>query len=401
MGALEGVRVIDMTWSIAGPYCGQVLADLGADVLRVEHPGRALSERLNLSPPGWDGDTFSPYFVANNRNKRSVTLNLKSEHGREVLADLVRVSDVVIENFSHAAREALVDEKWAWSINPGIVWGSLTYLGRTGPGATEDGLDILAQARSGIVDITGHPDGPPTKTGYSSTDYTAGSHLAVGVLAALFQRERTGEGQLVDISMLEAAVACLDGLPLWHSIAGRTPERVGNEHPANLPGYRICECVDGFIAVAGTGPALDRFVDRVLGRSDLVPVPMPWEDGYAEARDEVRKVFAAWIAGQTRASALAAVADVGMMCAPVNTLSEIWSDPQLRARDAFVEYDYGTLGTIETIASPLRLSASPVELRHVPPDAGAHNDEVLRDLLGYDETRIAELNGNGALWDWE
>jgi crotonobetainyl-CoA:carnitine CoA-transferase CaiB-like acyl-CoA transferase len=401
MTALEGVRIIDLTWSIAGPYCGQVLGDLGADVIRVEHPGRSLSERLNLSPPAWDGEKFSPYFIANNRNKRSLSLNLKSEDGRSVLADLVRVSDIVIENFGYDARESLVDETWAWEINPMIIWGSLTMLGRTGPEATKDGLDILVQARSGIADITGHPDGPPTKVGHSVCDYTAGSHLVIGLLAALVQRERIGRGQLVDISMLEPSVACLDGLPLWSSIAGLTPERVGNNHPAQIPGYKILPASDGHIAAIGVGPPFDVFVAEGLERPDLSPLPMPWEDGYQDVADEVAALFAEWVAVRTRAEAKQALDAVGIMNEPVKNLSEIWSDSQLEARGAFVDYEYPSLGQIRAIASPMHLSESPREVRHVPPGAGEHNEEILRDLLGYDDATVTRLHENGSLWDWE
>ena len=400
MGALGGVRVLDLTWSIAGPYCGQVLGDLGADVLRVEHPGRSLSERVNLNPPGWTGEPFAPYFIATNRNKRSLSLNLKSQEGLDVLADLVRVSDIVIENLGHDAREKLVDETWAWSINPRIIWGSLTMLGRTGPEATKQGLDLMIQARSGVADITGHPDGPPTKTGHSSSDYTAGTHLAIGLLAALFQRERTGKGQLVDISMLEPAVANLDGLPLWYSIAGQTPVRVGNSHPARMPGYRILEAADGYLAVAGNSGSFDAFIAGALNRPDLSPLPTAVDEGYRVIADEVAELFAAWVAVRPRDQAAAELTAQGIMNEPVRTLAEIWSDPQLEARGAFVEYDYRGFGKIRTIGSPLHLSESPFELRHVPPELGEHNDEILRDLLGYDDESIAALYACGALLGW-
>jgi crotonobetainyl-CoA:carnitine CoA-transferase CaiB-like acyl-CoA transferase len=400
MAALDGVRVLDLTWSIAGPYCGQVLGDLGADVIRVDHPGRGMSERLNLSPPGWEGEKFSPYFISTNRNKRSVTVNLTSDEGRQVFADLVKVSDIVVENFGHDAREKLVDENWAWEINPRIIWGSLSMLGRTGPEADRDGLDILVQARSGIVDITGHPEHQAAKVGNSVTDYGAGTHLVIGLLAALYQRDRIGKGQLVDISMLEPAVACLDGLPLWHSIAGETPQRVGNEHPTRLPGYKILECTDGLIAVAGIGPAFDRFVAEALERPDLAPIPLMHEDAYRQIADQVSTLFLAWAAKRTRSQAQQDLTAAGINNEPVRTIPEIWSDPQLEARGAFMDYEYPGLGEIRTIASPFHLSESPVEVRHVPPSTGEHNDEILSDLLGYDDDKIATLNANGALWDW-
>jgi crotonobetainyl-CoA:carnitine CoA-transferase CaiB-like acyl-CoA transferase len=398
--ALSGVRVLDMTTAIAGPYCGQVLADLGADVIKVEHPGRALNERVNLCPPDWEGPPFSPFWLSANRNKRSVTLNLKRAEGKEVLADLVRVSDVVLENFGADARPHLADERWAWSVNPRVVWASLSFCGRTGPDSELDGYDLLAQARSGILSITGQPDAPPTKAGNSLADYLAGTHLAIAVLAALRQRDATGRGELVDISLLESAVACLDGYPMWYSIAGVVPPRVGNAHPTGHFGYAMYECTDGYIVTSVSVSRVGKVVEHVLQLTELLPLPEPEDPTFRVQMTAVVRALAEWAAERTVEEACAVLTRAAVPNAPVHDLAELWDDEQLIARGMFLEYEYGDLGTIRTIGSPFHLSDSPREVRRLPPGAGQHNEDVLINLLGYDETRVAELTEGGVLWDW-
>jgi CoA:oxalate CoA-transferase len=401
MKALEGIRVLDLSAAIAAPYCAQVLADLGADVIKVEHPGRAFSERTALSPAGWDGPAFAPFFMACNRNKRSLTLNLKHSVGRKVLADLVRRSDVVIENFGADAREDLVDEHWAWEVNPRVVWASMSFCGRTGPESNLDGLDLIAQARSGLMSITGMPEGPPTKAGSSVTDYLAGAHLAIGVLAALRQREMTGIGQLVDTSLLENAVACLDGLPLWHTVADITPTRVGNRHPSGHLGYATYECTDGFIATSVHERRLGDLIPRVLRRPELLPVPDPEEPSFRPHMTRVVAAFAEWASERTVDEVCDALTEIQMPVAPVRNLAEIWDDEQLEARGMFVEYEYANLGKFKAIGNPIHLSGSPSSVLRSPPEVGEHNEQVLRDVLGYDEHALADLVERGVLWDWD
>jgi crotonobetainyl-CoA:carnitine CoA-transferase CaiB-like acyl-CoA transferase len=398
VAALDGIRVLDLTRSIAGPYAGQVLGDLGADVIKVEHPLRALSERAALSPPGPPERQFSPFWVSCNRNKRSLTVDLKAPLGKEVLADLVRVSDVVIENFGHDARDHLgVHETWAWEINPAIVWASLSMYGRTGPDAPYDGLDYAALARGGLLSLTGEPDGTPMKPANSAADYLAGMHLVTGVLAALHQRHATGTGQLVDISLLEPVVACLDGFPLWHSIAGQLPPRTGNSHPGGMPGYGLFPCTDGRIVVAATSGRVKTLVDDLLGTPELFPLPKRSDPGYAAHLRKVNDLLTAWTSERTVDEAHRALRAVRIPSEPIRDMEAIWSDAQLEARGMYLEYELGGLGTIRTIGSPLHLSASPVEVRHVPPGPGAHNQEILTEVCGYDDDRVFELVAAGVL----
>ncbi|MBW8824875.1 MAG: CoA transferase [Acidobacteria bacterium] len=399
MAALDGIRVLDLSRSIAGPYAGQMLGDLGADVIKVEHPLRALSERVALSPPGPPARQFSPFWLSNNRNKRSLTMDLKTPDGMAVLADLIEVSDVVIESFGHDAREHLgLNEGWAWSLNPRIIWASLSMYGRSGPEAAFDGLDYAALARGGLLSLTGEPEGPPMKPGNSAADYLAGLHLTVGVVAALHQRTVIGKGQLVDISLLEPVVACLDGFPLWHSVAGAMPPRSGNAHPAGMPGYGLFPCRDGQIVIAATADRAGTLIADVLGEPDLFPLPGRDDPGRPAHLATVTEKIVAWTRGRTVAEAHSALRAARIPSEPVRDMETIWSDEQLDARGMFLEYEYRGFGQIKTMGSPLHLSESPVEVRHTPPEPGEHNNEILTELCGYDEQRVIELIETGVLW---
>jgi crotonobetainyl-CoA:carnitine CoA-transferase CaiB-like acyl-CoA transferase len=400
MAALDGVRVIDLSQMIGAPYCTQLLADLGADVIKVEEPTTALFTRVALSPPGADEQhRFSAYWVATNRNKRSLTLDLRRPDARAVLAELVATADVVVENFgAHARRSLGIDAAWGHEIRTDLIWASLTGYGRTGPDAERDGWDLVAQARGGLLDMTGEPDGPPIKSGNSSSDYLGGLHLAVGILAALHQRAATGEGQVIDVSLLEPVVACFDGFPLWRSIAGVTPQRSGNFHPAGLPGYSVFPARDGHLVIGAVGASFTRLL-TFLGRADLA-------DGLAPAGEEARRawfdevvaIISTWTAAHTRDELMCELDGLEVPNGAVRSVAEVWDDPQLQARGAFVEHEETWLGPIRTVGSPIHLSGSPMEVRYAPPAAGEHNEQILRDELGYDDDGIARLVAAGVLW---
>ena len=400
MFALDGLRVLDMSTAIAGPYCAQILADLGADVIKVEHPGRSFIERLSLCPPEWHGPPFSPFWLSSNRNKRSVTLNLKRQEGKEVLADLAKVSDVVVENFGADTRPQLVDESWGWEINPRLVWASMSFCGRTGPDSNLDGYDLLAQARSGLLSITGYPDERPVKAGNSSADYLAGSHLAVGILAALVQRAITGKGQLVDTSLVESALACTDGFPMWYSVAGIVPQRAGNYHLSGNVGYASLECTDGELAITANANRLTYLVEHVLEMPELLPVPLPDDPDFRPKMKKLGRAMEDWSRSRSVEEMSTMLTQAGVPHSRVQTLAEIWDDPQLQARDMFVDLEFGDIGRVRTIGSPLHLSDSPVEVRRNPPAAGQDNEEVLTGLLGYDAEHFANLVEAGAIWEW-
>lgn len=398
--ALDGIRIVDLSQMIGAPYCTQMLADLGADVIKVEEPTSALLTRVALSPPGTaENRRFSGYWLASNRNKRSLTLNLKVSEARQVLADLIRLSDVVVENYGSRARSTLgITADWGRSIRPDLIWASLTGYGRSGPEADRDGWDLVAQARGGLMDMTGDPEGPPMKTGNSSADYLAGLHLAVGILAALHQRATTGLGQEVDVSLLEPVVACLDGLPMWHSIGGVTPTRQGNFHPGLLPGYSVFPTTDGHIVIGAAGPSFTRLMGAI-GRPDLGS-GLPPSDALERTGwfEHIVEIISTWTSTRTKEGVKKELDAHDVPNEPVRDLAEVWSDPQLQARGAFIEYEYPPLGRVRTVGSPIHLSESPVTVRHVPPSAGEHNVEILRSVLGYEDGHIDDLMAQGAIW---
>ena len=371
MAALDGVRVIDLSQMIGAPYCTQLLADLGADVVKVEEPTTALFTRVALSPPGADdAHRFSAYWVATNRNKRSLTLDLRHPEAKSVLADLVAGADVVVENFgAHARRRLGIDADWGRSVRGDVIWASLTGYGRTGPEAERDGWDLVAQARGGLLDMTGEPDGPPIKSGNSSSDYLGGLHLAVGILAALHQRAATGEGQVIDVSLLEPVVACFDGFPLWHSIAGVTPKRMGNFHPAGLPGYSVFPARDGHLVIGAVGASFTRLLE-FLGRADLAEGLAPaGDDARRRWFDEVVAIISTWTAARTRDELADELDALDVPNEPVRTLAEIWDDEQLRARGAFVDHEQSWLGPIRTVGNPVHMSASPSSAAKQAPES--------------------------------
>jgi formyl-CoA transferase len=394
--ALDGIRVVDLSQMIGAPYCSQLLADMGADVIKVESPVAAPGARTGLGPTvtAVDGSPFAPsaFWFACNRNKRSVLLDLKRPEAMEVLAGLVARADVVLENYSETTRHALgLDEAWGHAIRPDLIWASLTGLGRDGPDRARDGWDFLAQARGGFLSITGDPQGPPMKSGNSLADYLAGLHLAVGILGALRHRERTGEGQRVDLALLDSIVACTDGFPLWSSIAGQVPQRSGNFHPMRLPGYSLYECKDGFIALGAVGPSMTRLLER-MGRSDLDLDPAESDVALRRERgDATVAAISVWLCERTRDEAREELDASRVPNEPVRDNAEIWDDPQLRARGMFVDYDYEPLGRFAAIGSPIHLSSTPVAYRRSPPLPGEHTREVLTELLGYDAARLRAL----------
>ncbi len=398
MRVLEDIRIIDLSQMIAAPYCTQVLGDLGADVIKVEQPD---FKRDGFSPAfERDGKrvTVSGVFLGQNRNKRSVELNLKAPGARAVLVDLLLHADVVVENCSLHTRTALgIDEEWGWSIKRDLIWASLTSLGRTGPEAHRNGLDYNAQARSGWMSITGDPDGPPMKAGNSLSDYYAGLHLGIGILAALRHRERTGEGQLVDVSLLESVVPVLDGFPFWTSAGGPAPRRSGHLHPLQIPSYSMFRCRDGEVVIGAFRLSLERLLCDVIRRPDLLEAPDITDlDAYRPYSKRVSEVIQEWVGERTREEVMSTFESHRVPVEAVRDIAEIWSDPQLAARGMFWEYDYEPLGKIKAIGSPIHLSRTPPDYRLPPPLCGQHTSEVLEGLLGYDEERIAQLAMDGA-----
>ena len=403
-GPLDGLVVFDLTRVLAGPHCTQILGDLGADVIKIERAGGGDDTR-NFAPPylpdaAGSDSTESAYFAGTNRNKRSVTLNLACAEGQELARRLIARSDILAENFKTGtlARYGLDYESLRDDF-PDLIYCSVTGFGQTGPYADRPAYDALIQAMGGVMSLTGEPDGEPMKVGVSIADLMAGMYAAVAILAAVRHRAETGGGQYLDISMLDAHVAWLANQGMNYLATGHNPERLGNQHPNIVP-YQVMPSADGYFVLSVANDAtFERFCD-VAGCEELKQDPR-----FATAVERVRNREAvtetlnaitrlhpnSWWIEKLEA------AKVG--CGPINKLDEVFSHPQVAARGMVIEMDHpATPGKpAKLIASPLRLSRSPVSYRRPPPMLGEHTEEVLAEYLGLRGEQIAGLRARGVV----
>jgi formyl-CoA transferase len=394
--ALDGIRVLDLSRVLAGPYCSMVLGDLGADVIKVERPG-AGDDTRRWAPPETGGE--AAYYLCLNRNKRGVTVNLKSEGGRRIIRDLARRSDVLIENYKTGTLARLgLGYAELKAENPGLIYCSITGFGQTGPYRERAGYDFMIQAMGGIMSVTGEPDGPPMKVGVPIVDVTAGLYAATAILSALRHRDRTGEGQQVDMALLDAMVSWLVNLGSNYLVSGDVPERVGNASPNIVP-YQAFEAADGaYIALAVGNDGQWRRFCEIAGLDGFADDPR-----YATnpARVQSRAVLvphiAAAIRRRTAQDWLQALEVAKIPCGPVNTLDQVFADPQIQARNMAARVPHPTAGTVPLVGSPMKLSETPTTIRRHPPLLGEHTEEVLRDLLGMNDREIAALRESGAV----
>ena len=403
VGALSGITVLDLTRVLAGPYCTQMLGDLGADVIKIERPG-AGDDTRRFAPPfmaGPDGEdsSESAYFMSANRNKRSVEVDLTSETGQALVRELAMKADVIVENFKtgNLAKYGLGYDDLK-DANPKLVYCSITGFGQTGPYAARPGYDFLIQGMGGIMSITGEADGEPQKVGVPIADIMSGMFAAVAINAALRHAAVTGQGQYIDIGMLDTQVAWLvnQGMNFLHS--GQA-ERLGNAHPNIVP-YQVFETADGHIAVAVGNDNQFRTFAGILGEPELADQPLfATNDSRVRNRDEVVAHLQAIMKTQSSKHWLTELEANKIGCGPINTLDQVFEDPHVKAREMVVNVPHPLAGPdgAQLIASPLKLSGTPVAYRHHPPLLGQHTDEVLRDVLGYDDDRIATLRDDGAI----
>ncbi len=403
-GALDGVRIFDLTRILAGPTCTQILGDLGADVIKVERPG-AGDDTRKWGPPyvtGADGRETgeSAYFLSANRNKRSVAIDISKPDGQALARRLIGECDILVENFKTGdlARYGLSydDLKDAF---PGLIYCSITGFGQTGPYAAWAGYDYLAQAMGGIMSLTGEPEGQPMKVGVGIADLMCGMYAATAMLAALRHRDRTGEGQQIDVALLDTQVAWLVYEAENYLISGVTPPRRGNGHPNIVP-YQVFPTSDGhmvlacgndrqfcdFCAEAGAGhlagdPRFATNSARLRNREELIPLVA------AEMR---KRSMAEWLDGLRARQ---------VPCSPVNKVDQVFEDAQIKARGMQIEMPYplAATGNVPLVASPVKMSATPPEYRHAPPTLGQHTEEVLDELLGMGEGDVAKLRDDGIL----
>ncbi len=404
--ALAHVRVLDLSRVLAGPWCSQNLADLGADVIKIERPGAGDDTRAWGPPyaPDAEGKPTSEaaYYLSANRGKRSVTVDIASSEGQALLRELVVHCDVVLENFKvgHLARYGL-DYASLKAIKPDLVYCSITGFGQDGPYAHRAGYDFLVQGMGGLMSITGErdglPGGGPQKAGVALTDIMTGMYATVAVLAALTHRDRSGEGQYIDMSLLDTQVAMLANVGSNYLNSGRRPQRWGNAH-ANIVPYQTFACSDGHIIVAtGNDGQYRKFVEAG-GYPELAQ-----DERFAtnplrvKHRDELVPLLDAMVAQKTRAEWIALLEAAGVPCGPINNLDEVFADPQVRARGMAIELDHPLAGSVKLVRNPMKLSGTPATSDAAPPVLGQHTDEVLAGLLGKRSEEIAALRAQGIL----
>jgi len=394
-GPLEGIRVVDLTRILAGPYCTMMLGDMGAEVIKIEHP-KGGDDTRGWGPPFLNG--VSTYFISINRNKKSLTLNLKDERGKELLRDLIRKGDVVVENFRPGALDKL---GFSWEeihrINPAVIFASLSGFGQTGPRRSEPGFDVVIQGEGGIMSITGEPDGPPSKFGASIADITAGMLAAQGVLLSLYHREKTGVGQMVDVGMLDGQVALLTYHANNYFGTGKLPPRRGNKHPSITP-YEMYACKDGYFNLGVGNDSLWRRFCDAMGLGDIKEDPkFAINKDRVDNRLELQEILDAFFAEKTVGETLDTLRGAGIPCGPINNLAQVLSEPQILAREMVVDVDVPVAGPTKVTGVPIKLSKTPGAVRTPPPTLGQHTDEVLESVLGMDEAQRNTLREDGVV----
>jgi formyl-CoA transferase len=388
-GALDGLRVLELTQVMAGPFCAQVLADMGADVVKIEPPDGGDTTRRALGFRMRGEDTAA--FLAVNRNKRSLTLDLKDERHRAAFHRLARDADVVLENFRPGVAARLgADWDTLRALNPRLVHASVSGFGQTGPYAMRPGYDLIAQGLAGVMSVTGEPDGEPVKCGIPVADLSAGLFCAVGILSALAARERTGRGQRVDTSLFEGALA----LSIWETAelwaTGRVPQPLGSAHRLTAP-YQALRTRDGHITVGGNNQRLWERLCTAIGREDLVDDPrFATNDARMAHRPELVQELEAALVRQDTDHWVEALLEAGVPAGPIHDYRQVFDDPHTQARAMEVELEHPVEGTIRALGIPVKLSDTPGSIRRAAPLLGEHTDEVLREA-GFSAAEIAAL----------
>lgn len=405
-GALSSIRVLDLSRVLAGPWAGQVLADLGAEVIKIERPGVGDDTR-HWGPPflkdARGNDTSeAAYYLSANRNKQSITLDFTRPEGQQLIRDLVARSDVLLENFKVGGLAAYgLDCASLKAVNPRLIYCSITGFGQTGPYAGRAGYDFLIQGMGGLMSLTGRAEGEagagPLKVGVALTDILTGLYAAVAVLAALYHRERSGVGQYIDLALLDVQVACLGNQALNYLTTGRPPYQLGNAHPNIVP-YQDFPAADGnFILTVGNDEQFRSFCEVAGHLEWSLDVRFATNQARVVHRDALIPLIRQVTVLRTAADWLAALEVAGVPCGPINDLAQVFADPQVVARGLQMELPHPLAGRVPQVASPIRLSATPVSYRQAPPLLGEHAEWVLSKVLGLDAERIAALRQSGVI----
>jgi len=388
MRPLEGIRVLELTHMVSGPYAGMLLADLGAETIKVEPPEGEMTRGLMVQDPALNAGGMGPYFLSLNRNKKSVTLDLKSEAGQAIFYDLVKVSDVVLNNYRAGVMERLgIDHAQLKAVNPAIITCSITGFGEAGPDRDLPSYDMVVQAMSGVMSVTGDPSGTPARAGIPISDVSSSAMAVIGIQSALIARQRTGVGQHVDISMLDSQISAMNYMATIALMSGEPAPRLGSAHQHHVP-YDVYPCRDGHLILA---VVTDRFWQALVAVLDIPELDTDENrerPGRLKNRARIDGRLKELFAAREKAYWLARLRERSIPCAPVNNFLDAFAEPQLAARNMIVETRIPGDRSVPMPGNPVKLSGTPAEIFLPPAALGQHNREVLVELLGYPETEL-------------
>lgn len=392
---LQGICVVDLSRALAGPYCTMILGDLGANVIKIEPPTG--DETRGWGPPFLPNTQDSAYYAALNRNKQSVVLDLKHQSAKEILTKIIQQSDILVQNFRVGTMEKLgFSYDVVHRINPSLVYCSISGFGSTGPYATRGGYDIIAQGMGGLMSITGDPNGEPMRAGVPIVDITTGMFAVQAILAALLVRERTGEGQLVETSLLESQIACLANVGSNYLISGQIPQRIGNLHP-NITPYQPFETSDGYVIVAVGNDKLWQTFVAILGSQQLGNDPRFATNAMRnQNRRELQEILSPIFKNKTTKEWSELLNQHDIPAGPINNISQVFQDPQVIARNMVVEIQHPVAGNIRMAGVPMKFSQTPSKINRHPPLLGEHTQKILEELC-YSEDEIKKLKNQGAI----
>ncbi|MFC5587716.1 CaiB/BaiF CoA transferase family protein [Sporosarcina soli] len=388
MQALDGIKVLDLSRTLAGPYSSMLLGDMGADIVKVEQPGKG-DESRQFTPPAWNGE--SCYFLSSNRNKRSITIDLKTDEGREIVYKLAKEADVLIENFRTGALDKLgLGYEQLKELNPRLIYCSISGFGRTGPEKNRAGYDLLLQGYGGLMSITGEADRTPAKAGMSIVDLTTGMYAVYGILTALIARDKTEKGQFIDVSLLDGQISLLNHMATGYFATGKPAGRMGSAHPTLVP-YQAFSAKDTDIILAVANNGLWEKCCRAMGWENLL------EDSRFvtnDARVSNRAILIPMISERLAKLESEEIFDtldaVGVPCGPIHTIDQVVNHPQVKAREMILEVEHPTVPNLKIPGFPVKLSDTPASLQKYPPLLGEHTEEIL-DQLGFSPEQIEEL----------
>ncbi|RKU06240.1 carnitine dehydratase [Candidatus Poribacteria bacterium] len=393
-GPLDGIKVLDLTRVLAGPYTTMILSDLGAEVIKIEQPGVG-DESRNFGP---FKNGFSLYFMSVNRGKQSITLNLKTERGKAIFKQLVKQSDILVENFRPGTMKKLgLDYGTLAAEQPSLIYAACSGFGQTGPLAKQGAYDMIIQGMGGIISITGEPDGPPVRVGTSISDITAALFTTIGILSALHHRNQTGKGQLVDVAMLDSLVAVLENAIVRYFATDDVPQPLGSRHPAITP-FEAFRSADGHIIIAiGNDTLWAKFCEHV-DREDLISDPRFNTNAERTANhSELYPILSEIMRQRTTDEWISALEKIGVPCGPINTIDKVVNHPQIKAREMITQVMHQVTGVVEVPGVPIKLSDTPGDVDTPAPSLGEHTIEILTDVLKMSFEEVEELKQEGII----